>query len=511
MSFNAFLLKKFAYHFKFTADTPSIRKKYQILFLIASNLLFLFVCSVYDAVNFLSGEVSSNLFLLPICILFVLPSFLFLRQGYDKIAAAFSMCCFNSLYFFACTVQKIPLNTITGLFLSPLYCFLLGLSVKSIMLIVLLSIPHFIYCLMKVQTMFLITLNDEQNHQIKSLLVGSALNITQVCIICILKNQVEEEIWKVADTYFKKSKIFAREAKQVIEAKDAFFFSLSQDMMNSIVCTNESLSYLLKVIKDPNHLEALKDVKTNFQLFHNIVSNILTVSKVKQNQLTPSNTSISFIQTVERALDAHAKLMRKKKISIFAYIEKGVPKNIWADTYWLMQIMTNLIYNTIASTRSGGKVHVYATWCSENSNRELLLKPISNPFGEISNVQGRDGQLLTPNMEAELIRQGALQEFENQEVRIRSQNLRTIPAFEPRCLQEAGNSLDSSSRSQFWEINEDSLVASVSITNPLHLPTSSAPGSHQLTPSRKGYLKIQVTDNGRTATVDDPNSLFEAI
>ena len=435
---------------------------------------------------------SSRYILLTLCCIFLIPSFICLRQGNQQSASILTMCCFNSLFFVANVVQKIPLPTVNGMVLFPLYSLLLGFPMKSMILISLTSIPHFISCLSQVKEIFQVTLNDEQARELLFLVLSMILNFIQVSSICLLKGYIEDNMWNSVESNYEKSETLTKEIVQVIEGRDAFIFSLSSEIENSLSSLNESLSYLLQRIKDSDHQEALKNIKLNNEVLKNTLNNILDVSKLKENRLELSQASTAFPDILEKAFSIYAGIMRRKDIHTEAYIHKKLPIKLWIDASWMLQIMINLISNALKYTLSHGKVNVYVTWCSEGCDKELLLKPIVTTFEEpLEAIEARRNS--TTMTHSQRGNQDILDEFNGSETRSRLQNFLAIRTFETRNLQEVEDSIEMPSRPQNWSIGESEF--------------DSANSNETL--ANKGYLKVQVTDNGQGIPASSLKALFE--
>ena len=495
-----FLLSRFAKEFKFTLDPASIRKRYHIFFLIITNLLFFVVCFLYDFTMARTYDNAKNYILSLICCVFLVPSFIFLRHGNQRAAAGLTMCCFNTLYFALSIYCKIPLNSLNGLYLFPLYGLLLGFSTESILLSSLVSVPHFICYVLRVKEIFQDTFNDEQAFQFSFALFGNVLNIVQVTFICLLKTLVEKNMWENVKSNFEKSEALTKEIVQVIEGRDAFIFSLSCEIEKSLHSLNERLSYLLQRIKDHNHLEALKNIKLNIEVLHNTITNILDVSRLKENRPQFLQSSTNFVKIIEKAFGIHAALMQKKDVFVLACIEKNLPKRLWTDSSRLLQIIVNLVSNALNHSLPHGKIHMYAIWCPEETNKALLLKPIVSTFERFLEVDNLMDDVLN-DQDNTTESQGVLDEFNEFETENRLHNFEAIRGFEAKS-RGVEKQPEETSRQKNWIIDESSLRA-LGRKSPMLISRKNSSSMN------KGYLKVQITDNGQGISRKNLITLFE--
>ena len=379
MLLDSFLLNTFAKNFNFNPNITSVRQRYRVLSLMITNFLIFFVLLVYAILQTFYFDNVNNYLMFSVCCIFMPLSFLSLHRGNDGVAVGLTLCQLHLINVVGGSYQNMPLTAICSLTIFPNYLLLLGVSLKSMALNIFICFLHFTYYLFQAKASFQITLNDDQAFQISSLLISSFLFLLQICLICVGKLVVENDIWKLAEINFEKSESLTKEVIKVVEARDAFVFSLSYEMKNSLYSINECLDYLTQGIKHHSHLETLRNIKLNCEVLNNMVNNILDASSLRHNQAEVSNTSTKIVQIAEKAFSIHIGIMRTKNISIEAFIDKSVPKEIWIDSSRLLQIFINLISNALKYTSCTGKINVYAKWYSENTEQENLLKPIINP------------------------------------------------------------------------------------------------------------------------------------
>ena len=68
----------------------------------------------------------------------------------------------------------------------------------------------------------------------------------------------------------------------------------------------------------------------------------------------------------------------KSEVFAQASIDRKLPTFLWIDHSRILQIIMNLLSNSLKFTKRGGRIHIYVTWCSSSQTREQLLSPTEN-------------------------------------------------------------------------------------------------------------------------------------
>ena len=511
MALDTYLLSIFARNFKFTPDIDSIRTRYRVLTLIITNLLFIITCIQYEIFIRLYYDNVNNYSLLISCSILLPSSFLLLHKKNVKAGANLTLCYIHSGCMLVCFYQGASLSTLCALCIFPCYIMLLGVSKKYVLFNFALCSSQAILYVYQTWHNLLVTLSDEQRYIVYSLIVIIFLCFIHLSGVCYAQKWIENQIWKLAQINYEKSERLTKELIQVIEARDAFIFSLSNEMKNSLSSMSESLNYLHQVIQKPNHLEELKNVKLNSEVLQNMIENILDVSRLKHNTNEVSNHSTNLVEVVQKAFYVHAGTMRKKDVFTKAYIDKSLPKEICIDSSRLLQIIINLTSNAIKYTLPGGKVNLYATWCSEDENKEDLLKPI-NDFPNGNTIRNNRASLtVSPNTICSantLAQRDTFEEFNDQELESRTQNFKSLKLFEAKGIVTVNNSSESFTKLRHWAII---LIEELEKSNEIaHRSAPNRVSREASRTTRKGFLKVQVTDNRRDSVTHNLDSLFGA-
>ena len=68
--------------------------------------------------------------------------------------------------------------------------------------------------------------------------------------------------------------------------------------------------------------------------------------------------------------------IKRVEIAVKTFISNKLPMTLWTDSSRLLQIMMNLVSNTLKFTPNKGKIQIYVDWCSPKEAQDKLLKLI---------------------------------------------------------------------------------------------------------------------------------------
>ena len=508
MTLTSLIFSTFTQNYTFKLDPKSIRQRYQISSLIVANCVFLVVTPTYEVITMLYSGQKNNYVLLLLTLTLIGASFEVLRRGNNRLAAGLTMLFAHICTFVASHHQQAYLVGIHAITLFPLYSLMLGLSVKYILVNSFLCFLHLFFYLYKTYRIFQMTLTDEQSFQLYSFAVLSSVLILQSVGICVLKAFINEHLWDLTEVNFQKSENLTKELVQVISSKSTFVSSLSHEMKENFSSINKNIHYLQQVAKNPVHLETLRIVKLNVETFWDAITNLIDAFDLKPIQDQPSNTLTDFVRLTEKALTIHTDTIQKKGITIKVLIDKKIPNKIWINTSRVSQIMINLISNTLKHIQSAGKVSVSTTWCLHGTSKENLMKPINDSISQNQiHLRANTVPLVRAihssaiNLDGEDHEQEAIEEFTQEEAN--SHHNRTLRnTFDIKNLEEASRASQSLSRSKLWSIQYTGLPL-------LGIPNNERDTSIASASTRRGYLKVQITDNGQGIAANSLTRFFE--
>jgi len=227
---------------------------------------------------------------------------------------------------------------------------------------------------------------------------------------------------------------------------------------------------------------------------------------------------------IKKVFLLNSEMLRKSNIFAQALVGPEIPKELWADSSKLVQVIMNLVSNVIKFTTKGEKIVLRAAWCKYDETKENLLSPIiEEDFLKENNYPDQNGSFLDDDGPSitNLIRQQSLsrsslmlEEFSLEEAENRHKNLTSRHDFKTKALADVGHSSRSFCNTtdvpyhnqQPWAIyrTDSSLKLHGNHVENGKSPVRSIPSS-----GARGYLKIQISGVGCNISANNIIKLFE--
>lgn len=160
-------------------------------------------------------------------------------------------------------------------------------------------------------------------------------------------------------SFNKKLRIAAKEAKSASKAKTDFLSTMSHDIrtpMNAII----GLTAISQ--KNLDDKEALKDnlrkISTASNHLLTLINDILDISKVESGKLVLSPVTFSLVEMVDNLVNLSQPMVKDKNIDFNFRINKIEKEYLYADQLRLNQIYINILSNAIKYTLANGYVNV---------------------------------------------------------------------------------------------------------------------------------------------------------
>ncbi len=151
--------------------------------------------------------------------------------------------------------------------------------------------------------------------------------------------------------------------------KEQFLANMSHEIRTPVNAISGFTNLLQKSSLDSKQQEFVRIIKTASSDLHNIVNDILDISKIEAGMLHVNSSPFSVKELLYDLEMLYAHSAMQKGIRLDVKIADGVPGQIAGDEQKLRQILTNLISNAIKFTNVGG-VKVTLN-CSHISAKEI--------------------------------------------------------------------------------------------------------------------------------------------
>ncbi|MEO8235089.1 MAG: ATP-binding protein [Flavobacterium sp.] len=187
-------------------------------------------------------------------------------------------------------------------------------------------------------------------------------------------NMFEQNIKQKKQLEFSKQK-----AEESDNLKSAFLTNLSHEIrtpMNAIVGFSELLNN--KKLKDEERFEYLNVITQSGSNLVSIIDDLVEMSKIDAQQITPNYTSINLESCLNELYNAIKITIPKDKMIDFDLIkpEKPITNRILTDEIKLKQIIINLITNAIKFTEHG-----FVTFGYKVNNKNSIISFAINDTG----------------------------------------------------------------------------------------------------------------------------------
>ena len=519
-SLNSFLAHLFTQGIRTSPDIPSLHKRNQALSVIYVNF-FLGLCIVIWTIFGLLGFPVYTLgIIISITPLWIL-SFIFLKKGHTERAMICILVYMHLEIIVTHKVSEMVLSSIVSIMICPPTAALLALPYKvqginaGLCLIQLLSI------FAESMELFKVTLTETQSAQLFQLYLAAFLLCAYLGFVSFIQQDTGVYLWRLAQSNYERADKISKEVMQAIEAKDTFVSSLSHEIRNPLNALKGSIDYLLKVVDNPTHLEILENAHISSEVLLNLVNNVLDAAKLKSEKMEIAHTETSLVDLIKKVAMIHYDRLREKEISSRVYLDKNLPSTIWTDSSRLLQIIMNLMSNAIKFTPNRGRVQIYLSWCSSESNKESLLVPIEDSIDARSESNGKDSE------HSKLLGKKALNEEDdgNDENHFRclSFDFPEVEEFDLAEIESPTLKMKLSTPSQnknlkglnlkeiklnnqfiVWNVNS---VSGINMKQLIDVYSQLLEQSNEI--EAKGYLKVQVSDTGCGIKKEHQPKMFE--
>ena len=165
----------------------------------------------------------------------------------------------------------------------------------------------------------------------------------------------------------------ANEELQVLDRlKDEFISTVSHELRTPLTSIKGSAEILLTYDDEDREtqMEFLRIIDKECDRLTRLVTDVLDISRMESRQATWFWEEVELAEVVAAAVDGTQALLQQKELAVKADLERDLPI-LWNDRDRLVQVVTNLLSNSIKFTPEGGKITINANKLAADSSDGL--------------------------------------------------------------------------------------------------------------------------------------------
>jgi signal transduction histidine kinase len=180
------------------------------------------------------------------------------------------------------------------------------------------------------------------------------------------------------------------------QAKSQFLATMSHELrtpLNAIIGFSEMLvDESFGPLGDPRYQEYSRCVRDSGRHLLRLINDVLDLSKLEAGRLTLEEDEVDLGVVAEEAISIIRQQAETGRLTVSLQLERGLPA-IWADRRRILQVLLNLLANSIKFTPEGGTVHVSAFRCGADIGLAVADSGIGMTEAEIPRALERFGQI----------------------------------------------------------------------------------------------------------------------
>lgn len=176
------------------------------------------------------------------------------------------------------------------------------------------------------------------------------------------------------------------EAQKASQAKEYFLSNMSHEIRTPLNAILGFVNLLIDQDLSKQHRKYLEIILNSGENLLSIINDILDFSKLRSGEFTIEPRIFSIHNEISHTLELFVASANLKEITITSFIDPAIPKELYADSLRIKQILSNFLSNAIKFTRVGGHIHVEATCKNRMLRVSVQDDGIGIAAGDISNI-----------------------------------------------------------------------------------------------------------------------------
>jgi len=155
------------------------------------------------------------------------------------------------------------------------------------------------------------------------------------------------------------------EAQKASQAKEYFLSNMSHEIRTPLNAILGFVNLLIEQDVSKQHKKYLDIILNSGENLLSIINDILDFSKLRSGEFTIEPKIFSIHNEISHTLELFVASANSKDITITSFIDPKIPKELYADSLRINQVLSNFLSNAIKYTNTGGHISVEAT-CSDS-------------------------------------------------------------------------------------------------------------------------------------------------
>ena len=181
------------------------------------------------------------------------------------------------------------------------------------------------------------------------------------------------------DTIFKKLIDARAEALKASQAKEYFLSNMSHEIRTPLNAILGFVNLLIDEDISNKHRGYLETILNSGENLLSIINDILDFSKLRSGEFTIEPRIFSLHDELSHTMELFVASASNKNITIVSFINPNIPKELFADSLRIKQIVSNLLSNAVKFTPHGGVISVKAKF--NEAKNSLMISVRDNGIG----------------------------------------------------------------------------------------------------------------------------------